>query len=318
MLDEVVNDALPQDTPAGGEGNNGGEGQGNETYFLEVDDRTRYRTSDEAVQGYREAGQRIAELTPWQQVAQEYGLRDPNEISALLDELIGLRANRDSGANGRSNAAPTNTPPATPANVDPNSPEGKAAAAIEWLKANAEKAGLVDKNSLASFQERIDSLAQEADRIAEERFEQRMEHGHNATVKELQAAGFYPKDTSDAKAVESGERLAVMLEQAMTTWVNESPQRIQAFHQGGPALTNLVKQGLQALLPTLNVLKNSSGAQRVASNANARPRTQVPANTQGNARPAPRNTGALKPEDGLTPEVHEAAWKAFEAVRKGA
>jgi hypothetical protein len=321
MSDET-NVLDPQDTPAGGEGNEGGTGGGNETYFLEVDDRTRYRTAEEAAEGYREAGQRIAELTPWQATAQEYGLTDPNEVAALLDELAELRAARSADSGGRGNEGrQTNAPaPAATANLDPNSPEGKEAAALAWLKEKGVAAGYVNQETLNALQERMDSLTQETERIAEERFEQRMEYGHNVVKNELQAAGFYPKDTSDAKAVENGERLAVMLEQAMTAWVNESQARINAFHQGGPALTNLVKQGLNIFLPSLNVLKNSSGAQISATRGNAnRPRV---ATNNGKpaiaAKPAPRNTGALKPEDGLTPEVHDAAWAAFEAARKGA
>lgn len=328
--DPAGNDPGTQDADGAAEGNDAAGNEGNESYFLTVDDRTRYRTQEEAIEGIRNAGQRIAELTPWQQTAKEYGLTDPNEVAALLDELAELRAKehagestattKGTGATNQTGQTSQTITSASQANLDPNSPEGKQAAAIKWLQENGVNAGLVSKDQLTQLTSTLERLEAQSQTIEEERFQQRMEQGRNVLQTELRTAGLFPTDPKDAAGMKNAEALASLLEDSLATWVNANPERVKAFHAGGEKLTSLIKTGLQRLLPTLNVLRNSSGA-NYAEKRNASMKTVTKA-APGNkvasnrvaASPAQAKT-ALKAEDGLTPAVHDRAWELFESIR---
>lgn len=318
----AANDPGTQDAGGGDAGDTQGGG-GDESYFLEVDDRTRYRTAEDAKTGFQEASQRIIELTPWQQIASEYGLTDPQDVAALLDELAELRARAAAPSAPERGSEPTRTAP-TQANIDPNSPEGKQAAALAWLKENGVQAGLVNNDQLSEIAERLEFLTSEAKRVDDERFLQRMEYGRNVLTEELKNAGYWPTDPKDTAGIQAAREFsAVVLEDALTNWINADDRRVAAFHAGGESLANLIKTGLQRILPTFNVLRNSSSANDAArrnANASRGATRQTAAGAAAvraagvGARPAARTTGALKPEDGITPDVHERAWEVAKKI----
>jgi len=62
-----------------------------ETPFLKVNDRVTYKTQEDAVRAYDEAGKRIAQLSGWEKQAKQYGLADPKDLDAVAKELLELR-----------------------------------------------------------------------------------------------------------------------------------------------------------------------------------------------------------------------------------
>jgi hypothetical protein len=82
MTDDVLDDqATPevdvdvdaQQDPAGTDQTDPAPAKPEEPY-LAVNDRTVYKTKDDAVRGYNEAANRIAQLSAWEKQAKQYGL----------------------------------------------------------------------------------------------------------------------------------------------------------------------------------------------------------------------------------------------------
>src|SRR5580658_986846 len=59
--------------------------------FLPVNDRTVYKTREDAIKGYNDAAQRISQLSGWERQAKQYGLTDPRQLDAVAKELLELR-----------------------------------------------------------------------------------------------------------------------------------------------------------------------------------------------------------------------------------
>lgn len=298
-------------TPNEGQNDNGDQGN-QDQYFLTVDDRTRYRTQEDAIKGIQESGRRIAELTPWQQVAQEYGLRDPRDVAALIDELIDYRANAGSQTRG---AAQTQTKsPAAGAGDGQASPEQKQA--IEWLAKHGVEAGLVSKEELAELRETLEGLREAAQVSDEERFERRIDEGRGYLKSELKDMGIeLPKDK------EAAEGLLGLLEDAITNWANLDDNRVASFYQGGDALKQLIKEGLQTRAVVLNILKNQPAANYAAQKQNAQGQTkratQVPLRTQAKPQNQNQNQGQNKKNrldtgEDFTPETHDRAFEILQ------
>jgi hypothetical protein len=311
MADE--NDIQNQNT-SGDENQNGNSGQTQDEYFLTVDDRTRYKTQEEAVKGYQESGRRIAELTPWQQQAQEYGLRDPRDLAALLDELIEYRANRGNQGRGTEQTQPKSTP----ASAGDGNVSAEQKQAIEWLSKHGVEAGLVNKQELAELRETLDSLREAAQVSDDERFERRIDEGRGYLKSELKDMGIeLPKDK------EAAEGLLSLLEDALTNWVNLDDQRVLAFYQGGDVLKQLVKDGLSSRAVVLNILKNQPAATYAAQKQNAqsqtRRATQAPNKTQANVQKQnpnqpPNKKNKLDTGEDFDSGTHERAWEILQGA----
>src|SRR5690348_9628369 len=158
--------------------------------FLEVNPRTKYATRDEAIRGYTEAQNRIAALSVWEKLnsAPEKGglgfvnLKSPDDVAALLDELIELRAK------GQPASGAAATQPNQPAGVDQLSPEIQA-----WIKTLKEKAGFVDRDTLAALESRLDQFDQRSAGEEAARVEAAVSHGTSILASEMKEAGL-PED----------------------------------------------------------------------------------------------------------------------------
>lgn len=79
------NDAPSQGTPDSGAAPGTPSPSTADTPFLKVSDRQVYKTQEEAVRAYSEASNRIAQLSPWEQLAKE-GFT-PEQVQQYLDDL---------------------------------------------------------------------------------------------------------------------------------------------------------------------------------------------------------------------------------------
>ena len=168
-----------------------------ESYFLEVNDRTRYKTADEAKAGFTEAQNRITQLSQWEKLIAAptvvdpvtgeerggFGISDPQQVAKLLDELAGLvtsgayKFDEGTGKLVRTEPTATATPAAGAASTaatvqaaaagdkvayDSLTPEWKAH--VDYMK----KAGFVTEDKLAPIQQQLDAFSQSraADREA--------------------------------------------------------------------------------------------------------------------------------------------------------
>ena len=96
--------------------------------FLPVNDRTTYRTREDAVRGFNEAANRIQQLSQWEKEAKQWGLADPTQFRAVANELLQLRREKAEAAAqaGRQNVE---------RQANPADPKAKEAAQVrEYLK----------------------------------------------------------------------------------------------------------------------------------------------------------------------------------------
>lgn len=299
------------------EGADGNDDHGQDEYFLSVDDRTRYKTSEEAIKGFQESGRRIAELTPWQQQAQEYGLRDPRDLAALLDELIDYRAKAGSQARG---AESQQTKPAAGGAGDGSNVTPEQKQAVEWLSKHGVEAGLVSKQELAELKETLETLRESAQVSDEERFERRIDEGRGYLKAELQEMGIKLPENKEA-----AEGLLGLLEDALTNWANLDDNRVAAFYQGGDVLKQLIKDGLSTRAVVLNILKNQPAANYAAQKQNTqtqnRRATQVATKpgtkTQTQNQTQNNKKNRLDTGEDFTPDIHERAFELLQSVRSG-
>src|SRR5258706_6567092 len=78
--------------------------------FLKVNDRTSYNSADDAIKGYNELQGRVTSLSAWEAMISApiekggFGLTDPKQVAALLDELADIRAKQNQSATPTANA----------------------------------------------------------------------------------------------------------------------------------------------------------------------------------------------------------------------
>src|ERR1700690_4027643 len=167
-MPELAEDTLLDvDAGTSGEGGNSdlSGDQGTQAPFLEVDERTKYATKEEALKGYKEAGQRIAELSRWEKELEPFGVKDPRVTAELLRELSQLR--REQSA--RTAAAPkaVDARPSTPAEKL-SEEETKARA---WLRTAVTdpdlKSALIEQLGLKGATEQIAELKKQLETLSE-------------------------------------------------------------------------------------------------------------------------------------------------------
>lgn len=145
----------------GGAGEGGAEGGAPSEPFLQVNERTIYRTPEEAKAGFLEAQKSITSLSGLKKVVEEYvgaNNASPALIKQLFDELVAARREKAEAAAAKK---------ATPSGGDAEDPrfEGKSQdeiAAIKradkWYKEQAEKNGFVSKTELEKLQQELAEL----------------------------------------------------------------------------------------------------------------------------------------------------------------
>jgi len=229
-------------------GNSGGKSddQGDQP-FLVVNDRQQYKTREEAIRAYNEAGTRIAQLSAWEKELERYGVKDPKIASQLFEELISSRqklsefekANKSSVQNGDQGKG------ATSSDDDAElSKEDKAA--LKWLQKHAPRLGFVPKEDLQAlkkeFEEFKNSTTQGAEAAQEMRRQSVIADGKNSVVQFLAA----DKISDDAEGTKAG-----IVETLITAWINSNDERVQKFWAGGTVTQAVLKEGYEAVKKNL-------------------------------------------------------------------
>jgi len=144
----------------GGAGGGGAEGGAPNEPFLQVNERTIYKTPDEAKAGFVEAQKTITSLSGMKTLVESYvgkGNASPEVIKSLFEELVAARAEKAAAAAKTKNTS-------SGGDDDPRF-EGKSAeeikaikAADKWYKEQAEKHGFVSKDQVDSLKAEIEAL----------------------------------------------------------------------------------------------------------------------------------------------------------------
>ena len=324
-VDQQVDDTQDQptgDTPSGDEGDQGDQGDQD---FLIVNDRTRYRTQEDAVAAYNEAGQRISELTPYAEIAERMGISDP---ATLQDILMDYQQLRTAAAKQQTREDQGQAP-------SPKVEQQIASNLNEQDKANVEYLKKLGYSPAEAVVKALDEKIKQLQTTVEQRFQQLdgmtgqlsqrhqqalVESGQNFMAQELQSRGY---DTSDPEVLE-------VLENAITNWMTANSYTdkgnlipgspLDKFFRGGRGLQDAVAQGLDRVLNATNKLRIQADAKYQGTKAGKVAKTSkpLPKGSQHGVdekadgeRKAPRRPGA----GGIfqNPDLHD---RAFELMKK--
>jgi hypothetical protein len=224
QVDDAVSDggAVVDDGTASGE---------NESPFLAVNDRTSYKTREDALKGFNEAQSRITTLSGYEKVLKKYGAKDANPelLERIVTEYLTLKNDKGKTA--------TTTPTATTSPEDDGlTAEDKAA--LKWLEKNAVKAGYVSKKDMEALQAKLEAIEGKSTKAQEAQYE--------ANVAECQEAvtGWL----GEAKVALTDEERDD-LESHIAAWVNARDERVTKFNRGGQSAVALIREGYGKMLP---------------------------------------------------------------------
>lgn len=278
----------------------GSEEKTAEEIFLDVDERTKFKNKEAAIEAYKNAGQRIAQLSAWEkEVAQAYGITDPKMIVELLDELA-ERRQADEGKK-ESKSAPKSAAEVAKASDAELTPEQRAAK--DWFRQTAEEMGYVSKSLLKELQDKLDAVTGRMEQDDESRRQYAIEAGQSH-LRSLLAK-------NELKVDEEGYET---IENTVAAWIDSDPKRAKLFIAGGSASLKLVEEGFQRVSKLMNHAK-AAGAKGTVETKTAK----------ANATPKPLPKGgvpAVKKEEvksdgkGITPKIHELAWEHFQKSRQ--
>lgn len=308
LLDDSTDVEQLEGQDDAGQGNSeaGGEQQNDEP-FLRVNDRSVYKTRDEAIKAYNEAGTRIANLSQWEKEAKSWGLDKPQSLKPIFEEYLKLKQASEAAAkaaNGKSQATTSDS-------EGEMTPEEKKA--FDWLKKFSGKLGYVPKTELEetvnALKSELETLKGQSTQYEEQRFKNQ----------EAEAQGNLSKWLSDAKFEDKSGAKARIVGTLVKDWINGDPDLIERWRQGGVTAQNLVKEGFDLALKDLGWQPSQAAGQ--ASNYGSDKARSV---AQNKKLPAP-GTATRKGDEKQTSgrrkdpmeDLHEKAFAEFERVRNG-
>src|SRR6185312_11100769 len=128
---------------------------GTDTPYLKVNDRTVYKSQDEAIKGFNELQTRLTSLSKWDEViGKQFQNATPEVVANALNELLDFREKQAAAASSQPSAATVQAASqGDRAAYDSLSPEWKAH--IDFLAKN--KDVLLEKLGLSGLQETVSS-----------------------------------------------------------------------------------------------------------------------------------------------------------------
>ena len=138
-----VADPTPQVSPAG-------DGTATQEPFLTIDDRTSYKTREDAVKGWQDTKQRAIELSPWGEFAKRYRFETAEDAEAVLAEYLDLKKQAEAAAAQPAPVAVNEYKQLSNEDIYARAQGGDKKAEREWnrrfVEQNAEEAGYVKKD----------------------------------------------------------------------------------------------------------------------------------------------------------------------------
>lgn len=270
--------------------------------FLPVNERTVYKTREDAIRGYNEAASRIAQLSAWEKQAKAYGLSDPKQLDDVAKEVLQLRKEKADAA-AKLNAAPK---------TDPADPKAKETEQVrKYLRDNGFITKEEQAEALKELRDQIAEMRQMGTQSEELRFQNQEAEARNDLVGYLSAAGI-KDDANGTKAQVIGT--------LVKDWINGSEERVEQWTRGGVAAKTLVKDGVNLAIgmlgwkavaqPAAGTLKPTDPGYAAAKAKAIAANKKLPAQgtAKGAEKPAPKQRGHINAE------LHEKAWKALQAA----
>jgi hypothetical protein len=266
--------------------------------FLPVNDRTIYKTREDAVRGYNEAANRIASLSAWEKEAKQWGLSDPRQLNAVAKELLEARKQL---AEASKRAAPVEK-------SDSADPKAKEAEQVKaYLKANGFISKAEQDEALAEIRAQFEEMQQAGRQSTELRFQNQEAEARDNVSGWLEAAG--QKDDG------SGTKLAVV-GTLIKDWINNSDERVEQWSRGGVTAKSLVKEGydfaVKALgwTPTTGSLKPTDPGYAAAKAKAMATNKKLP--VSGTAKGRGDSDKPKNQKGHINAALHEKAWAMFQ------
>lgn len=313
----LQNDEQVQDVDSnadGGSSDDGGDdGQGGDEYYLTVNDRTRYKTQEDARAAFQSANERIAQLSGWEKELSDYGVTDPRVARQLFDELISLRQFKTQAEQQAKDAkAKDGTPTETHTDAGLSGEELKA---FNWIKGVLPKLGYVPK---AELEETVKALKAELETV------QQGQASEQAERRELlieESRGSVVKWMADAKLADNEEHaLQGMIEGYIRDWINSDDKLVRRFYAGGSVTNALVKEGFDRATKALGMVRSNQNTNATyvknKTNAQARNPKRLPQPGLAGKGTQQRSNEPRKNSAGKVDHIanaHDAAWEAFQS-----
>jgi hypothetical protein len=277
--------------------------------FLPVNDRTVYRTREDAVRGYNEAANRIQQLSQWEREAKQWGLADPTQFRAVANELLQLRREKAEAAAqaGRQNVE---------RQANPADPKAKEAAQVrEYLKGLGYVSKEEQAEALQELRDFMNEQRQQGAQSTELRFQTQEADARDDVSGYLESDGFKDDGT--------GMKMSIV-GTLIKDWINGSDERVDQWSRGGRAAQGLVKEGYGFVMQHLgwkaDAATTAAGGLKPTDPGYADAKAQAAARnkklpTQGTA--TTRNAdgkfakGTPKQKGIINAEMHERAWQVL-------
>lgn len=208
--------------------------------FLKVSDRQVFKTREDAVKSYEEAGKMGVAFGEFKKVLKEYGIAnaDPAYVRQLFGELVGHRKAKETAA--AKPKSPTDSTGGN-ANVDPEVEKAR-----KWLKDNAKEAGYVSKEDFDKLTEKLAGIEGGLSTRDKESRDALLYEGQQAVNGWMESV-----KGADGKPLTLDEDQRNELEETIGAWVNVKQERIDRFYKGGNTSIALIKEGFTKVLPAL-------------------------------------------------------------------
>jgi hypothetical protein len=277
--------------------------------FLPVNDRTVYRTREDAVRGYNEAANRIQQLSQWEREAKQWGLADPTQFRAVANELLQLRREKAEAAAqaGRQNVE---------RQANPADPKAKEAAQVrEYLKGLGYVSKEEQAEALQELRDFMNEQRQQGAQSTELRFQTQEADARDDVSGYLESDGFKDDGT--------GMKMSIV-GTLIKDWINGSDERVDQWSRGGRAAQGLVKEGYGFVMQHLgwkaDAATTAAGGLKPTDPGYADAKAQAAARnkklpTQGTS--TTRNAdgkfakGTPKQKGIINAEMHERAWQVL-------
>ena len=174
--------------------------------FLEINDRTKYASKEDAIKGWNEAQNRISSLSQWEQVIAApldkggFGITDPRQVAQLLDELATIRASQQTAtpSNSQGTRSDAGTVQAAAQGdkkaYDSLTPEWKQH--VDFLR---NQLGFVTQDALKPLQDQVQQLSQSQQAAQEAHLQEARRNGESTLNGLIEKSGLAADDTDKAQ-----------------------------------------------------------------------------------------------------------------------
>lgn len=275
--------------------------------YLKINDRQVYKTKEDAIKGYEEAGKTITSLSGFKKVLEELGApkdADPEYLRGLLTEYIQLAKEKQAAATASKTKSTTSEDDKEFEGVDPQI-VAQTKRGRQWLKDNAEKVGLISQEKYSKLEERLGKLEGGISQREQEERDSAIEEGQQKLTGWLSEAKV--ELTSDER--EELEDLIVAYvnsKQSLTKqWLSgDRSQKIQLIRTGYEKFLGVVKPGAS---PVAKAAQTAAAGKTKAGLLNRTPR-RLPneGTTDGKGEKKPLRIG--------DPKLRSAAMELMKSV----